>query len=79
MPSRPSAIADFAAVDAGLRVGGVVDRHDLDLPAENPVAIVELRRGQFGALQHALAEHRLFARERCLEPDPEGVRALVGA
>ena len=59
------------------RVGGVVDRDDFDLLAEDPAAGVELRRRQFGALQHPLAEDRLFAGERRLEPDPERVRAAV--
>ncbi len=59
------------------RVGGVVDRHDLDLLALDPALLVELARRQFRALQHSLAESRLFAGERRLETDAEVVGATV--
>ena len=73
MPSRPEAIASSAASIPDFRIRLVVDRHDFHFLAFDAALRVQPVRREFGALQHALAEHPLFARDRRLEPEPERI------
>src|SRR5205085_6013158 len=60
----------------GRWVGRVVDRHDLDLPAEQAAARVHLGRGELRTVQHADADALLIARERRFETDADGTARL---
>ena len=55
----------------GRGVGGVVDRHDLDLPPEEAAARVDLAGRELRAVEHADADALLVAGERRLEADPD--------